>query len=294
MSFDAHWEPPLPFIKNSGQNKIYQCPRCWRNNFWWHMAKQGGRCWSCHCHFSQRGLYAELGLEWVKGGVQLSNPTQPQAPAAKPLQIQPVIKYKKGDIPLEARAFLMGDKGLLEEELRHLSWQPLTNSVYVGLCPRRGDGMEMAWMERPVSSDGHWNYIEGDLNGYKYTKKDFYYSTDPKGAVHPTKVNILVEGVFDAIRLHNACPLVNPIACLGTKMSPTLLRQFITTYPTGPTLIWFDPDRAGREGHNALAHAIQYALGFNSVIVRHPSEPADCGIMECRRVVVEHAKVLIC
>lgn len=290
MSFDRFWEPPLPFVKDSGKNKVYQCPRCWRKNFWWHMEKQGGQCWSCHCHFSQKGLHAELGLDWETKGPQLSRP----APSASErLVVTPVVRHLQGELPSEAKAFLYGDKGLSYAEQQHFHWNGPSGCIYVGLNPRRSDGDAMAWMERGITPTSHWNYVAGDMNGYRYTKRDFYYTPNPSGGVHPTDINILVEGVFDAVRLHHCSPRVNAIACLGTKISPALLRQFIEVYPTGPTLIWFDPDRAGKDGLSSLAHSIRYALGFNPISITHTLEPADCDILQCRRVIVDKAKVLL-
>lgn len=289
MGFIPYWEPPLDFIKKSGENFVYKCPRCWRNNFWWNILKQGGQCWSCYAHWNQKGLHAELGLDWNNEGVQLNKVVRP--PLSQCWET-PVMRHMPGDLPPEATAFLQGDKGLLPEECGLFSWYAPSNSVYVGLTPSKGDGTPMCWMERSISINGRWNFVEGDTHGYKHTKKDFYYSSRNE-RINNSGINVLVEGVFDAIRLNSCSAHVHAFACLGVQVSDEILRQLVSEHPQGPLLIWFDPDKGGRRGRAQLAHKIKYSLGVLPIIVDHFLEPGDCDILQCRRVINHYTHRLL-
>ena len=221
------------------------CPACFRaEKFYRNRVKRVGYCQRCGYSVGPK----EYGAD---------------SPAATGLRIRPASQPKL--VPawsdVDARQYLVG-RGVLSEHL-DIEYCPEERRLYFRIWSPLPE-FAPDWHTRSIEAGQGWRGLHG-------SKKSHYLW----GHASPSADAVVVEGIFDALRVGSAA-----VSLLGTHLSEGQA-QFLGS--CRKIYLWLDPDPAGRLATRKIEATLMF-YPVDVVSVRYHKEPGDCTPDEVREV----------
>ena len=240
---------------NFKNDVVYKCPICHKGELYWNVVKHLGGCWGCP---HKPGYNLKTIKRIAKLNYMSFNSVAAKTPAP------PVdLKEYTPDLPVEAQAFLCGDKSIPPQYLDLFEWNEENRQIAVQLFNCNSYEDDGTRISRSIDYKG-W-YIDAAAE-----KQDYIFIPEPELR---GPALFLVEGVFDAVSI---APYSFSIALLGTAIYDhpgEYIAKLCKDHGLTP-VIWMDEDKAGTKGMLLLKQRLRfgYGLHYEQVVFQEPND----------------------